>query len=101
MVAGPVPTKKTPDRTLLVGQKVVDAIGEPPRTTSVRRIVYDADGKVIHDTVFYSSYRGEPTMIRVGTKPRPKTETTTTTTSTTATTTTTAKKPPARTTTQP
>ncbi|TML20078.1 MAG: hypothetical protein E6G39_00325 [Actinobacteria bacterium] len=101
VVAGPVPTKKTPDRTLLVGQKVVDAIGEPPRTTSVRRIVYDADGKVIHDTVFYSSYRGEPTMIRVGTKPRPKTETTTTTTSTTATTTTTAKKPPARTTTQP
>ncbi len=99
VVAGRIPTKKVRDPTLLVGQKVVDSTGEPPRTTSVRRIVYDADGKVLHDTVFYSSYRGEPTVIRVGTKPKPQTETTTTTTSTTTTTTTTAKKPPARTTT--
>src|SRR5207248_1651680 len=65
VVAGPVPTKKVPDPALLAGQKVVDSTGEPPRTTSVRRIVYDAAGKVIHDTVFYSSYRGEPTVIRV------------------------------------
>jgi len=99
VVAGRIPTKKVRDPTLLVGQKVVDSTGEPPRTTSVRRIVYDADGKVLHDTVVYSSYCGEPTVIRVGTKPKPQTETTTTTTSTTTTTTTTAKKPPARTTT--
>ena len=103
--AGPVPTKKVPDPTLLVGQKVVDSTGEPPRTTSVRRIVYDVAGKVLHDTIFYSSYRGEPTVIRVGTKPRPQTDTatttTTTTTTTTATTATTTKKPPPRTTSQP
>src|SRR5204862_1627658 len=53
VVSGPVPTKKVPDPSLLAGQKVVDSTGEPPRTTSVRRIVYDADGKVLHDTVFY------------------------------------------------
>ena len=100
-MSGPTPTKKVPDPTLLVGQKVVDSTGEPPRTTSVRRIVYDTAGNVIHDTVFYSSYRGEPTVIRVGTKPRPQTATTTTMTTTTATTTTTPKKPPSRTTTQP
>ena len=102
VVAGPIPTKKIPDPSLLVGQQVVEETGEPPRTTSVRRIVYDAAGKVLHDTVFYSSYRAEPTVIRVGTKKRPKpattTSTTTTATTTTSTTTTTPKKP---TTTQP
>jgi vancomycin resistance protein YoaR len=102
VVAGPTPTKKVPDPTLLVGQKVVEQTGEPPRTTSVRRIVYDASGKVLHDTVFYSSYRGEPTLVRVGTKKRKKPQTTTTGTTTSITTTTatttTPKKP---TTTQP
>ncbi len=100
VVAGPTPTKKVPDPSLLAGQKVVEQTGEPPRTTSVHRLVYDANGKLIHDTVFYSSYRGEPTVIRVGTKPRPdQTETTTTTSATTTTTTTTTtKKPPTKTT---
>jgi vancomycin resistance protein YoaR len=101
VVAGKTPTKKVPDPSLLVGQKVVDETGEPPRTTSVHRLVYDADGKLLHDSVFYSSYRGEPTVIRVGTKKKPTETTTTTTTTTTSTTTTTPKKPPPRTTTQP
>jgi vancomycin resistance protein YoaR len=101
VVAGPIPTKKVPDPSLLVGQKVVDETGEPPRTTSVRRIVYDVDGKVLHDTVFYSSYRAEPRVIRIGTKKRPKTETTTTTTTTGTTTTGTTTTTPKRTTTQP
>ncbi|MFL6037762.1 MAG: VanW family protein [Gaiellaceae bacterium] len=102
-VVGPVPTKKVADPDMLVGQQVVEESGEPPRTTSVHRTVYDASGKVLHDTVFYSSYRGEPTVLRVGTKPRPVIETTTTTATTTTTTTTTTapKKPPTRTTTQP
>jgi vancomycin resistance protein YoaR len=102
VVAGKTPTKKIPDPTLAAGQQVVEETGEPPRTTSVHRLVYAANGKLLHDSVFYSSYRGEPTLIRVGTKPKPKTETTTTTTETTTTmTTTTAKKPPTKTTTQP
>ena len=96
VVAGPTPTKKVTDPSLVSGEQVVEETGAPPRTTSVHRIVYDASGKVIHDTVFYSSYVGEPTVIRVGTKPKPQTTTTTTTSTTTSTTTTTSK-----TTTQP
>jgi uncharacterized protein YabE (DUF348 family) len=98
VASGPTPTKKVPDRTLFVGQKEVEETGTPPQKTSVHRRVYSASGKLLYDTVFYSSYVGEPTVVRVGTKPRPKTTTTTTTTTTTATTTTTPKK---KTTTQP
>jgi vancomycin resistance protein YoaR len=101
VVAGKTPTKNVPDPTMLVGDKAVEETGEPPRTTSVRRIVYAADGAVLHDTVFYSSYRGEPTVIRVGTKPKPKTETTTTTTTATTTTTTTTSPKKTTTATQP
>jgi len=100
VVAGPTPTKKVAEPDLLAGEKVVEETGEPPRTTSVHRLVYSATGKLLYDSVFYSSYVGEPTVIQVGTKPRPET-TTTTSTTTTTTTTTTAKKPPAKTTTQP
>jgi hypothetical protein len=68
--------------------------------------VYTADGKLLYDTVFYSSYRAEPELLRVGTKPLPKppkkppakTTTTSTTSTTTSTTTTTTKT---KTTTQP
>jgi vancomycin resistance protein YoaR len=98
-VAGPVPIKRMPDPALEKGEQVVEEGGEPPRTTSVRRLVYSASGKLLLDSVFYSSYRGEPKVVRVGTKAKPKPTTTTTTTSTTATTTTTTT--PKRTTTQP
>lgn len=101
VVAGAVPVKKVSDPALPAGQQVVDETGEPPRTTSVRRVVYDANGKVLHDTVFYSSYRGEARVVRVGTKAPPKPTTTSTATTTTSTATTTTPKPPAKTTTQP
>jgi vancomycin resistance protein YoaR len=96
VVTGPVPTKNVPDPALYKGQKQVEETGSPPRKTSVHRIVYSASGKVLYDTVFYSSYVGEPSVVDVGTKPRPQTTTTTTTTTTTSTTTTTTtpKKPP-------
>jgi vancomycin resistance protein YoaR len=102
IVAGPTPVKTVDDPSLPRGEQVVEESGAPARTTSVHRLVYAPDGKLLLDTVFYSSYRGEAKVVRVGTKPRPETTTTTTTaTSTTTTTSTTAKKPPARTTTQP
>jgi vancomycin resistance protein YoaR len=97
VVTGRAPMKKIPDPKLFVGEKEVEETGEPARSTSVRRKVYDADGKLLYDTVFYSSYRGEPTLLRVGTKPRPDDPTETATT--TGTTTTTPKKPPKPTTT--
>jgi vancomycin resistance protein YoaR len=94
VVTGPAPTKRVPDPALFVGEKEVEETGQPSRSTSVRRKVYDAEGELLYDTVFYSSYRGEPTILRVGTKPRPDEPTETTgTTGTTGTTTTTPKKP--------
>jgi vancomycin resistance protein YoaR len=95
-VTGPPPVKRIPDRDLFVGKRVVEEQGEPARATSVRRRVYDASGKLLHDAVFYSSYRGEHTVVRVGKKPRPEEEPTETTTTTT---TTTPKKKPTTTTT--
>jgi hypothetical protein len=98
---GTIPTKAEYDPSLLAGERVVEETGEPARTTNVRRRVYSADGKLLYDATFYSSYRAEATVVRVGTHPRPKpppepTDTTktkpkppatTTTTSTTTTTT--------------
>jgi hypothetical protein len=40
----------------------------------VRRRVYDADGTLLYDDVWYSSYRGEKKIVLVGTKPKPKPE---------------------------
>lgn len=70
---GPVPIKKEEDPTLPKGKKVVpeDQSFAPPRATSVHRVVYDAKGKVLYDSVWYSTYRGEPKVVRVGTKPKP------------------------------
>ena len=82
------PVKRVPDPTLQAGEKVVEDSGQPARATSVRRLVYSAAGMLLSDTTWASSYRAEPAIVRVGTKPKPKPATTTTTTTTT----TTAKK---------
>jgi len=93
VVTGPPPVRKINDPTLFVGETVVEESGSSSLKTSNERKVYDADGKLLFDTTFYSSYRGEMKVIRVGTKPRPTDQTdTTTTTGTTGTTTTTKKK---------
>jgi hypothetical protein len=52
--------------------KVLEDSGEPSRSTSVRRVVYTASGKLLYDNTWYSSYRGEDRIVRVGTKPRAK-----------------------------
>ena len=90
VVTGPPPVRKINDPTLFVGETVVEESGSSSLKTSNERKVYDADGKLLFDTTFYSSYRGEMKVIRVGTKPRPTDQTDTTTT--TGTTTTTKKK---------
>jgi vancomycin resistance protein YoaR len=93
VVTGPPPIKRVPDPTLRKGQTALEESGAPSRSTSVRRRVYAADGKLLYDATFYSSYRGEDRVIRVGTKPKPETTTTETTTTSTTETTTTPKKP--------
>jgi vancomycin resistance protein YoaR len=84
----PPPVKRVPDPDRFVGEESLEDSGEPARATSVHRKVYDARGTLIHDNVWYSSYRSEPRIIRVGTKPRPVVTTTSTATTTAATTTT-------------
>lgn len=96
VVTGPPPVRRIKDPSLLVGQTVVEEPGSSSLSTSNERKVYDANGKLLFDTTFYSSYRGEIKVIRVGTKPRPtddQTATTTTETTTTKTTTTTTPRP--------
>jgi vancomycin resistance protein YoaR len=69
-VAAP-PVQKTVDATLKPGQVVVDDPGAPAQSTSVERKVYDAAGKLLSDETWYSSYRSEPKIVRVGPK-KPK-----------------------------
>jgi vancomycin resistance protein YoaR len=80
-VAAP-PVQKTVDATLKPGQVVVDDPGVPAQSTSVERMVYAADGKLLSDATWYSSYRAEPKIVRVGPKKakpkKPKPATTTT-----------------------
>jgi vancomycin resistance protein YoaR len=87
-VVGAVPLKKVSDPSLARGRQVVEEYGQPPRSTSVTRVVYAPNGKVRSRTTWYSSYRGETQVVRVGTKapekkPPPKDETTTGATTTT------------------
>ena len=71
-VVGAPTIKRVSDPTLERGQSVVEEYGQPARSTSVGRKVYDADGAVLHEDTWYSSYRSEPKVVRVGTKPKPK-----------------------------
>jgi len=72
VVTGAPPVKRVSDPNLLVGQTALEEAGSPSRSTSARRRVYSADGKLMYDHTWYSSYRAEPRVIRVGTKPKPK-----------------------------
>ena len=71
-VVGAPQVKRVPDPTLLKGESEVVEYGEPARATSVSRKVYSASGTLLHEDTWYSQYRSEPRVIRVGTKPKPK-----------------------------
>jgi vancomycin resistance protein YoaR len=97
VVNGDAPVKKIPEPTNYVGNDWVEDDGEPSRSTSVHRVVYNAEGEKLYDDTWYSSYSSEPEIIHVGTKPKPKpkpkpVETTTTETTTTETTETTTNE---------
>jgi vancomycin resistance protein YoaR len=80
------PVQKTVDATLKPGEVVVDSYGVPAQATSVERKVWDVGGKLLSDATWYSSYRSEPKIVRVGPKkekPAPTTTPTTTTPTTT------------------
>jgi vancomycin resistance protein YoaR len=63
--------KRIQDPNMLVGQTALEESGQPSRSTSVRRRVYDSSGELMYDHTWYSSYRSEPRVIRYGTKPLP------------------------------
>jgi vancomycin resistance protein YoaR len=63
--------QRVPDPTIFEGATVVEESGEPSRSTSVRRRVYGSGGALLYDNTWYSSYRGEPRVVRVGTKVKP------------------------------
>jgi vancomycin resistance protein YoaR len=69
---GPVPVDKVLDPTLAQGKRKIEEIGVPPRETSVRREVYDAQGLLLYDDTWHSTYDAEPTIVRVGTKKKSK-----------------------------
>ena len=83
-MVGPPAVQKTVDATLKPGEVVVDSSGVPSQATSVERKVYDAQDRLLSDATWYSSYRSEPKIVRVGPKKKAandkKTVTTTTTT---------------------
>jgi vancomycin resistance protein YoaR len=72
VVTGPVPVRRIEDPSMFKGESEVETTGVPPRRTSVHRKVYLDNGTLLHDNIWSSNYVGEPTVIRVGTKPRPK-----------------------------
>jgi vancomycin resistance protein YoaR len=67
-VVSPAPVQKTVDATLKPGEVVVDDYGAPAQATSVERKVYDSSGKLLSDATWYSSYRSQPKIVRVGPK---------------------------------
>jgi vancomycin resistance protein YoaR len=71
VVTGPVPVKRMSDPALEKGKTVIDQVGSPSRSTSVRRTVFSPSGKLMYDATWYSSYRGDYQVVRVGTKPPP------------------------------
>ena len=71
-VVGAPRVTRVKDPTMQKGASVVEEYGQPARATSVSRTVYDANGAVLHEDTWYSSYRSEPKVVRVGTKPKPK-----------------------------
>ncbi len=82
-VVSPPPLEKVKDPELPKGEKELEDAGVPAQSTSVRRRVFSPAGKLLYDSTWYSSYRAEPKIVRIGTKKPDPVETATTTTSTT------------------
>ena len=72
VTTGHAPLDRVPDPALFVGQTSVEESGTAPQSTSVERKVYNAAGALLYENTWYSSYRGEPRIVHVGTKPRPE-----------------------------
>ena len=70
-VTGKPETERKPDPRLYAGDRVVEFAGQPSREIRVERIVYQG-GEVLYRESWYTHYRYEAKIVRVGTKPRPE-----------------------------
>jgi vancomycin resistance protein YoaR len=70
-VTGQPRIEREPDPKMYVGDKVVEFAGQPSREIRVERIIYQ-DGKVLRRESWYTHYRYEAKIVRVGTRPRPE-----------------------------
>jgi vancomycin resistance protein YoaR len=70
-VTGRPKTEREPDPTMYEGERVVEFDGEPSREIRVERIIYQG-GEVVSRETWYTHYRYEARIVRVGTKPRPE-----------------------------
>jgi vancomycin resistance protein YoaR len=68
VVTGAPPVRRVKDATMPKGTTVVEEYGTSPSRTSVTRTVYGANGKVLRDETWNTTYRGETRVVRVGTK---------------------------------
>jgi vancomycin resistance protein YoaR len=71
VTVAPAPVDKTVDPSLTPGTSVIDTYGEDAYSTSVRRLVYSPNGKLLYDNTWYSHYVASPTIMRIGPKPAP------------------------------
>jgi vancomycin resistance protein YoaR len=71
-VVSPAPVIRKRDQSIAPGTWVIESGGVPAQSTSVRRQVYAANGKLLSDATWYSSYVAEPRVILLGPKKKPK-----------------------------
>jgi len=71
-ITGSPPQRRVKDKTLPVGETVVEEEGSSPSRTTVTRTIYSAEGDLIREETWNTSYKGETRVVRVGTKkPQP------------------------------
>ena len=69
-ITGSAPVERVKDPTLPKGKTVVEEEGSSPSRTSVTRTIYGADGELIREETWNTSYKGETRIVRVGAKPK-------------------------------
>jgi vancomycin resistance protein YoaR len=71
-VVSPAPVIRKRVSSLAPGTWQIESAGVPAQSTSVHRTVYSADGAVLSEGTWYSTYVAEPRVILLGPKPVPK-----------------------------
>jgi hypothetical protein len=71
-LVSPPPVEKRLDPSLAPGTSEVQDPGESAYSTSVHRLVYAPNGKLLSDATWLSNYVALPEILLVGPKPKPK-----------------------------